>query len=688
MAETGTGSRGMEPKLTDDRIVAIIDYGIAQSVGFSESKLSKERARVQEFYDAERPFKQHKGDSSYVSDDVYQGIENMGAQLLDVFAANGRPVKFEPVKPGDDAEADIRTDYVTDVIFRQNPGYSIFRDTINEGLLARASVCKAWWENKTKTVYKDLSQLAHDEIIAWLEKQPDAKIVEKDIDEDTGAIKRFQVSYEQDVSQVRIKQLAGEEFGISPMAETIETADLVFHRHEMTVSDLLKAGYDKKVVEDLQSNDRLWMAMEPEKISRFMPTDDLIGTKVLEDGQNARRVIMVYECYLELDMDGSDKSQLYKVTKVSNTILDKEPVDRKPFIAFIPLPRPNAFWGHNYAKKLEHVQTAKSYLTRGVVNHVLVTNNPKIIVKTNSVANPREIMENRLGGIVNAKDPAGIVPMPQLPMNPYVFQTLQLLDQQKQESTGISSLSQGLNHDAISKQNSGDMIHELITVSQLRQKIVARNFAENFLAPLYTEVYLLLLENGTAKEDVKFGEKWASVDPSQWPDKVTCDVSFALGYGEQEREAMKWAQVGAALEKDPMLAPWYTPEQHYWVAQKALEARGIKSINSVLRPLQSPLQPPPDPLKQAEIAMKQADAASKNAQAQTSQMAQQIALKELESKTQIELARIELERLKVMATISQNQDKLAHQVTVDSVEMGLQMQAAAAGKVQANPEPK
>ncbi len=50
-----------EPAMSDDRIIATIDLGISQAVGFSESKLSKERERVQRFYDGELPAKAHAG---------------------------------------------------------------------------------------------------------------------------------------------------------------------------------------------------------------------------------------------------------------------------------------------------------------------------------------------------------------------------------------------------------------------------------------------------------------------------------------------------------------------------------------------------------------------------------------------------------------------------------------------------
>ncbi|MGB0500786.1 MAG: hypothetical protein ACPGNP_06330, partial [Acidimicrobiales bacterium] len=39
------------------------------------------------------------------------------------------------------------------------------------------------------------------------------------------------------------------------------------------------------------------------------------------------------------------------------------------------------------------------------------------------------------------------------------------------------------------------MVEQLATMSQQRQKIIARNFANSFLKPLYHEIYCLCVEN-------------------------------------------------------------------------------------------------------------------------------------------------------------------------------------------------
>jgi hypothetical protein len=309
--------------------------------------------------------------------------------------------------------------------------------------------------------------------------------------------------------------------------------------------------------------------------------------------------------------------------------------------------------------------------------------------------------------------------MPQTGLNPFVFQTIQLLDQQKQESTSISSLSQGLNHDAISKQNSSDMVHELITVSQLRQKIIARNFAEGFLRDLYTEVYLLVLENEKREKIEEVSGQWIKIDPSQWPETAKCSVKFTLGYGEADKEAQRWVGVGKIMSQDPLLAQWYTPDQHYFVQSQALEAAGFKDISQILLPHDQPKQPPPNPMQQAEIAMKQADAAAKNAQAQATAAASQLAMAKLNSEHQIAMAKLQVEREKIAATNQQkqaelnaptdnsaamskldidwfkvqhqadlDQHKFLHEVSLDAAELAMQQQALEADKLTANAQPR
>lgn len=685
---------GRQPKLKDDAIVALLDYGIGQSVGYGESKLSRENTRVLEYYNQERPRKGSQRDSGYVSLDVFDAVESMTAQLVETFSANHRPVEIDPIQNEGPEASKTRTDYCTYVLFNQNDGFGLIRDTIKSGLLNRNAVCKVWWDRRTKTEYFDLSEPTLEELTGYIQAHADQnpQVVQMKLAEDGVTMQHVQLRLTRDVSQVCIDLLAPEEFGISPMSNSIKDADLVFHRREMTVSALIKAGYDRKIVTQLQNDDRLWMAQQPEKLARFMDTDDMIGEHVLENGQLGRRTCMVYECYTELDLsdDGDDDTakgvtQLFKITKCGTFILDKEPVDVKPFIDFCPLPRPKAFWGTNFAKLVIGTQNARSYLTRAITNHAMVTTNPRIQVVNGGLMNPRELTENRFGGIVNVRRPDTLIPLEQQPLNPFIFQTIEMLKANKEEITSISALSQGLNKDAISSQNSENMVHELITVSQLRQKVIARNFAERFLRPLYSEIYRLVVENENRQKIVQIAGNWTPVDFSQWPEDCTVSVSFTLGYGEQEKEAAKWATAAKALAEMPGLAANFGPQQQYYVARRGLEALGFTNIDLIIG--QQSLPPPPNPLQAAEVAMKQADAQVKQANARAAEANVQLAIQKLQSDERIAMAKLALEKLKITASITEKQDALAHKVAVDAAELAMQQEAQEQDKLTAEAMP-
>lgn len=673
--------------LDEKTIIAIIQYGIGQSVGFSESRLSKEREKVLRYYNGELPSALANGRSKYNSLDVFDSTEDLKAQLLDTFAANYRPVEFLPEAGEPDQAAKARTDVVTDVVFNQNDGFGLFQTVITDGLIGRAGVAKVFWEDRWETEEYELTDVAFEAAHSAI--APDnVTVKDYELHEDGQTVKRVKYEVKKNRSQVRLVPLPPEEFGISPMAKDIRTADLVFHRSLKTSSDLIKSGYDKKKISALQDNDRIWMQTEPELIARFEQTDDLIGTKVLDNGQEARRTVMVYECYLELDMDDTGVSDLWKIVMIGDTILEKERVIRKPFVAFVPLPRPHAFWGTNFGLQVIPIQRSRTYLLRSIEDHAQITTNPRYQVVKGGVANPRELMENRVGGIVNVLRPDSIAPLIQPPLNPFVFQTYGTLGEEKERITSISQLSQGLNKDAISKQNSQQMVQDLITVSQTRQKIIARQFAEGFLRDLYTMAYHLLIENEDPQQLRYISGAWTPVDFTQWPDTCRLSVSFTLGYGEREKAAERWMMIDKYVNSDPDLKRLYPLQKRLaGPITNALSNLGIRDISSIFIPPQQAPQPQPDPVMMAEVAAKQADARAKDAMGQAALMNAQTAAQQAQTKGQDALAKINLQTRKELHNEQMTHDEFAHKVAVDAIEIQLEHQAMENDKVTAVAEP-
>ena len=653
-------------KLDDNDIVTILESNIKTSVGYYDSELSKERKKVTEYYNATLPRPAHDGNSKFVSQDVYDSVEALKAALLETFAAGNNIVKFAPQNADDVETAEICSKYTDYVMFRQNDAFSVMNSAIHDGLTSRVGVAKVFWDQREEIVEEEFNDLNQDELDMLL-AQDNVELGDSETNE-VGLISGT-IRTSRDTSQVSIESLAPEEFLIEPQAKSLDEVNFVAHRTRKTLTELREMGYSEELLSQIGSDhEDVEVETDPEVLARF----ESIGASRGSDSkgyQDQVRDIMVYECYVMLDKEGTGIAYLYKVCKAGNIILECTEVDRKPFIVFTPLPIPHAFYGSNFASKVIATQNARTILTRSILDHAVITNNPRYMVVKGGLTNPRELIDNRVGGLVNVSRPDAIAPMPQAPLNPFIFQTLQMLDEDKEDTTGVSKLSQGLNKDAISKQNSAAMVEQLATMSQQRQKIIARNFANQFLKPLFHEVYRLVVENEQYEKVVDIAGNFVEIDPTNWKEKRDVMVELKLGYGEQERDAAKFMQLHSLFSQDPNLQPMYQLPNRYNMMKEALQKQGILNVEEFLTPPDQLPPPQPNPVEQMQTEMAQKQLELQERQQELNEMKMQI-------DAQMTGMKLELEKMKAEsshALSSDNQDlkeeQFAHKKYIDESEL-------------------
>src|SRR5437762_2711375 len=297
-------------RMDDKALAAWIEGRVRQASGSWTSTLAAERTLVQKYYDGLEPKPLHAGNSKFVSQDVYEGVEAMKAQLLEVFASNAKP---------------------------------------------------------------------------------DAELVDLDLDSATQTVKSATMVSKRDTSQVRLEVVPPEEFGISQAATSAESAEVVFRTGLRTADELTRMGVPKKLLRQMQGDDGMWLAKDDEKVNRHFETSDFgpASRDDLDDDDKSRQ-LKVSDTYARVDLDGRPK--LWRILVGGGQVLLKKPVRRLPFVFFTPLPRPHAFWGSSYAKKIIPIQNAKTLLQRSIIDHALITNNPKIQVVQGGLPNPRELM--------------------------------------------------------------------------------------------------------------------------------------------------------------------------------------------------------------------------------------------------------------------------------------------------------
>lgn len=664
-------------KLTDPEILSIAMGGVGDAGKFFAGTLESEIESNLQYYMGELPAPARAGTSRYVSQDVWDCVESMKAQLLETFSGNRLVVRFSPVGPDDVEPTRIATEVANYVWSRYNNGYMNTQAIIHNGLTARNGIVKIIWEKKERKVEETFSGAQEAQMVSLLSDES-VTLDSLDVDPVDGSLSG-KITRTYDASNVSVIVVPPEEFIISSGATSKEDANTIGQRFLKSRSDMLEEGFDKKKVAQLGRSGSSSGAHSTVRQVRLGASTDARDN----DYQDQVEEFWVYELYKKIDIRGDGVARLHKIICTEGVLFDYEEVDSIPYFAFVPLPIPHSFYGANFVDRSSHIQNAKTTITRGILEHTVITNNPRYQVMKGGLKNPRELLDNRLGGIVNINRPDAITPLQQPAMNQFAFSVLEKMDADKEDNTGISRLSKGLNKDAISKQNSADMVGELTTLSMQRQKMTARNYAEGFLRDVFLYIYELVQKNAGPNYFAEVAGESVQVDVSTWREKKDAIVEFCIGYQEDEKEFTRYLNIHQMLSADPSMGPLYTAEKKYGTLRKALESKGIRDIdNYLVRPEQA--QPPqPDPLVMQDLQNQTTLAEVRKFEAETTRM-------KMEFDHHIAMQELELKKLQIAANVAVSTDKqdltekkFEHDRTMDIKEMAMVQEQNAAGNLTA-----
>lgn len=595
--------------LSSSDIMTKVSAKAAESVGWYDSRLSRERERVTQYYNGVLPKRQSDGSSSYISTDVYDAVETSKCILLETFSGGDDIAQFDPDNAMSADDCRVATQYASYVIFRENDGHTLFNGVLHDGLTARAGVAKVYWEEKYDRTEETFDRLSHDEAHA-VASHDSVEEFEGTHDEDTHDLPPDQHTYsgnltrKKNASKITCEGVAPEEFLISPRAISIAKAPYCGHRTLKTKAELIDNGYDKQKVNALRSDDPKNVDFSPEALARNQPVET--GNSDNDPIDPSMEMVLLYESYVRMQIDPARGTRLYKICHVGDQMLDEpEEVDKAPFITYVPLPVPHLFYGNNFAGRVIPTQNARTVLMRGVLDHTSISTNPRWQVVNGGLMNPRELLENRMGGLVNVRRPDTVVPLAQNNLNPYVFNVMELLTKDKEQSTGTSSLSTGMNKDAVSTQNSSALIDSMMQASGQRSKIAARNFAYGFFVPLMLEVIRLAIIHEDKQKIIEVGGAPINVSPQDWTERKTCSVSMHLGYGEKDKLTASLKGTYEAFAKDPSIAPLFGIEERYNLATDAMKAARLPGAAKYLKTPDKVQPTPPDPIKMGELEVKQ-----------------------------------------------------------------------------------
>lgn len=607
-------------KMDPAQLQNIVAAGITDAVSYIDDDIGPDRAKAIDYYFGRTVGEElayEQGRSGVVSRDVHDMVAAALPSLMRIFFGPEHVVEFEPYGPEDEDEAQQKTDYVNYIVTTDNDGFEVFYAALKDALRSKVGFVKYWWDDSEQVSTRTYTGLDEDSLTLLLEElqgATDAEIVESSQGEDGLSVK---LRLKKQADKVRIEAMPPEEFLISRNARDIDSAELVAHRTQKTVSDLVAMGYDR---EEIEAGASEVLDYNEERQAR--------NPYVTEGDSNldpTMRQVLYVEAYQYVDYDGDGIAELMKVCTVGPgyKVIHQEPVDERPFADFHCDPEPHTYFGESLADKVMDVQVIKSKLLRGALDGLSQALFPRTIVGRDG--NIEDAMNTEVGAVLRSEgDAASAYSFQSVPdTGRAAFPYLTYMDELRENRTGMSKVSMGLDAEAL-QNTTATAAEGNFTRSQERIELIARVMASG-MRKLFRGIARLVVENQRRERMIKLRNQWVPMDPRAWRSDMNVICNVGLGGGSPEQKLQTLSLIAGKQEAVMLQAgpnnPLVTPKQYYTTLSKMVQEAGFKNPDAFFtdpdgeeaqeRMANAP-EPPPDPKvleAQARLRMDQEKAA-------------------------------------------------------------------------------
>ena len=633
-----SGQEAME----EQELEGIISSLIEEAVDYIDLSEAPDRVKASDYYQG-KPFgNEEDGRSQVVSFDVRDTVSLMLPQIMRTFFGSEKVVEFVPREAQDVLNAEQSTDYVNQVVLGQdNPAFSVFYSAFKDALVKRIGVIKIDWEKKEEVEHEEFTQLDDASLEALLadpdiegsqvESYPDPDFVPPPPEVLAQQQQAQQVSpngsppMPQEVEapmlhdvvirrvttegQIFIEAIPPEEFLIDRRAKSVDDCEIVAHRRYLSVSELVQMGYDFDEMLKLAGGEDEF-GTNTEYNSRH-PLGNFADSST---GGDANRKVLYIESYAKVDYDGDGISELRRFCTAGthHELLHHSPVNSIPFVIFNGYPEPHMWRGHSVADLTMDVQLIKSSVLRNMLDSLAKSIHPDTWLVEGQV-NRDDVLSNKVGKVVRTRAPGMIGELMKNFSGKEAFPMMDYLDQIKEDRTGMSKASMGLNPDALQSSTKA-AVSATVAASQAQIELLCRVFAETGMKPLFKKILKLLHKHQEKTRMVRLRNEWVPIDPKVWDSDMDVSVNVALGLGTTEErmqmlEAISLKQA-TILNEQGIENPLVTNQQYHNTLTKMTELSGYKDTQSFWTDpatYQPPPPPEPTPTPDEIFAQAQAD---------------------------------------------------------------------------------
>lgn len=590
-------------------------------------QIDEERADATDYYLGNSPSAQSSMQSEFVSTDVRDSVLFMLPSIMRTFFGTNKVVEFIPQGPEDIEVAKQQTEYINYIIQQKNPGFKVMYDVFKDALIRKTGYVKAYWDDTISASTHEYTNISPEAYQALM-LDPDVEMVKEKVemqsmtlfDQVTGEeiVQETPASYDVTIRRVKardqvcIEAVPTEEILISRHARDLHSSPYVAHRMIKTVSDLVAMGYDKEEMEQYAGSGSQVDAESYELEQARNPYADFTG---VDRADNNSKNVLYVEHYVFYDLDGDGIDERVRVCTVGNglNIVNTIPWDDLPITLFCPDPEPHTSIGSCPADYLMPIQAAKSQIMRDTLDSLGHAIFPRMGIVEGQV-NIDDVLNTDIGQPIRMRAPGMVQPFTVPFVGKEAFPVLSYLDESKENRTGVSKASAGLNADAL-QSSTASAVSATMSGAQGRIELICRHFADG-MKDLFKLVNSLVIKHQEGQDVMRLNNEFIPVDPRYWDTDKDMVVNVAISKSSDEE---KFQVLTAMAQKQEQILQTLGPQnplvnlqQYANTLTKMIEMAGFKDaksfINTEVPPL-PPMQPEqqkPDPaemLAQAE-AMK------------------------------------------------------------------------------------
>jgi hypothetical protein len=597
-------------------------------------QVGEERAESTEYYLGNEPESTSTLQSEFVSTDVRDTVLFMLPSVMRTFFGTKKVVEFVPKGPEDIALAEQQTDYVNYIVQQKNPGFQVLYSAFKDALVRKTGFVKAFWDDSITASTHEYTGLDPQSYQA-LVLDPNVEIIEESvtmeqitmINEVTGEEVTQEIPAKYDLTirrlkpkdQVCIEAVPPEEVLISRHARDLQTASYVAHRMIKSVSDLVAMGYDQDEIEEYANHSGSALDAEAfDEIEARNPFDNMIYPDRSDTGG---KDVLYIEHYLYYDFDDDGIDERIRVCTIGDGlhVLNVEQWDDLPIVMFCPDPEPHTAIGSCPADYLKPIQAAKSQIMRDTLDSLGHSIFPRMAVVEGQV-NIDDVLNTDIGQPIRVRAPGMVQPFSVPFVGKEAFPVLGYLDETKENRTGVSKASAGLNADALQSSTKA-AVAATMSGAQGRIELICRHFAEGGMKELFTLVNNLIIKNQNAQDVFRLNGKFIPVDPRYWDTNKDIIVNVAISKSSDEEKFGILAQLAGKQEQ--ILAqlgpnnPLVSLQQYSNTLSRMIEMAGFKDPESFINTEVPPMPPQPQEQKpDAAALLAQAEAQKAQVQAQ------------------------------------------------------------------------